>query len=144
MFRGVERESIDIIRISRITNKASSRMRIETDHKEKCKVVRVPKCFKALVANLVVGSSVHKDHDEQHEVTSDTTSLRVVDVEGYLLTNFYNDRLLDHQSSRLWLRLTRALDIDEVDIVSSGVHHRPESHLVRNLPVEPNVLVGRE
>lgn len=39
---------------------------------------------------------------------------------------------------------TGDLNIDEVHIVGSSVNHRPESHGVSNLSVEPNVLVGGE
>ena len=39
---------------------------------------------------------------------------------------------------------TGTLNVEEVDVVSSGVHHGPECHGVGNLPVEPNVLVGGE
>lgn len=40
--------------------------------------------------------------------------------------------------------LTGTLDIDKVDIVGRGVDHRPESHGIGDLPVEPDVLIGRE
>jgi hypothetical protein len=39
---------------------------------------------------------------------------------------------------------TSTLDVDEVDVVRGRVDHGPERHLVGDLPVEPDVLVGRE
>lgn len=37
---------------------------------------------------------------------------------------------------------TRALHVEEIDVVSRGVYHGPESHGVGDLSMEPNVLVG--
>ena len=39
---------------------------------------------------------------------------------------------------------TCPLDIDEVHIMGSCMDNGPEQHLVGNLPMEPNILVGRE
>ena len=39
---------------------------------------------------------------------------------------------------------TSSLDVDEVYVVSCGVHHGPKGHRISNLPVEPDVLVDRE
>lgn len=57
-------------------------MGVEPDHEEEREVVRVPESLEALVANLMVGGRVHKDHDEEHEVASDASSLLVVDIKG--------------------------------------------------------------
>ena len=40
--------------------------------------------------------------------------------------------------------LTSMLNADEVDVVGSYVDHRPESHRVGNLFVEPNVFIRGE
>ena len=42
------------------------------------------------------------------------------------------------------MSLTSALDVEEVHVVSGGVNHSPEGHRVRDLTVEPDVLIGRE
>ena len=39
---------------------------------------------------------------------------------------------------------TGALNVEEINIMSGGVDHGPESHGVRDLSVEPDVLVGGE
>jgi hypothetical protein len=39
---------------------------------------------------------------------------------------------------------TSSLDVDEVDIVGSGVHHGPEGHGIGHLPMEPDIFIGRE
>lgn len=38
----------------------------------------------------------------------------------------------------------RSAHIDKVHVVRGRVYHRPEQHLVRDLAVEPDVLVGGE
>ena len=42
------------------------------------------------------------------------------------------------------MRLTSALDVEEIDVVSGGVDHSPEGHRVRDLTMEPDVLVRGE
>jgi hypothetical protein len=39
---------------------------------------------------------------------------------------------------------TSSLDVDEVDIVGSGMYHGPECHGIGHLPMEPDVFIGRE
>ena len=84
VFRGVEGERGDVVGVSRVTDEASGGMGVETDHEEERKVVRVPEGLEALVADLVVCGGVHEKHDQEHEVTSDTTSLVVVNVNSQL------------------------------------------------------------
>lgn len=54
VLRGIEGESRDIIRIHRIADKAAGSVRVKSDHKEECKVMRVPESFETLGAYLVV------------------------------------------------------------------------------------------
>ena len=65
-------------------------MGVETEHEEECEVVCVPERLKALLADLVVGGGVHDKHDKEHEVASDATGLRVVNLLGRLLANLCN------------------------------------------------------
>lgn len=39
---------------------------------------------------------------------------------------------------------TASLNIDEIDVVSGGMNHGPESHGIGNLAMEPDVFVGGE
>lgn len=39
---------------------------------------------------------------------------------------------------------TGSLNIYEVDVVSSDVHHGPKEHLICYLPMEPNIFICRE
>jgi hypothetical protein len=45
---------------------------------------------------------------------------------------------------RLKAKRTSTLDVDEVDVVSSGMHHGPKCHGVCHLSMEPDVFIGRE
>lgn len=87
MLSRVEGESRDIIWVDGVSDKTASSMRVKRNHEEKCEVVGVPKCLEALAADLVVSGRVHYEHDEQHEVTSYTTRLRVVNVLCAFLTD---------------------------------------------------------
>lgn len=126
MVCGIEGEAGGEVGIDRVSHEAASSVGVETKHEEESEVMGVPERFKALSPDLLVSSTVHEHHDEEHEVTSDSTRLGVVDLKGSLLANL------------------SSFDINEVDIMSSGVDHRPESHGIRDLSVEPDVFVGRE
>ena len=80
MLGRVEGESWDIIGVNGVSNETSSGVGVKSDHKEECEVVGVPKCLEALAADIVVGGRVHDEHDKQHEVASNATSLFVVNV----------------------------------------------------------------
>lgn len=64
------------------TDEASSGVRVEADHKEECQVMSIPERLETLFADFRVGSAVHKNHHEQHDMASDTAWLAVVDVKG--------------------------------------------------------------
>lgn len=87
MFRVVEGERVGIGGVPRITDEAASSMRVKTNHEKECEVVSVPKGFETLVANLVVGSGIHEDHNEEHEVSRDTASLGIMNIESNLRAN---------------------------------------------------------
>lgn len=80
----VEWERGDVVWIGTIAHEATGSVGVKTDHEEECEVVSVPEGLEALCADLVVGSGVHENHDEEHEVSSDTAWLGVMDVEGSL------------------------------------------------------------
>lgn len=122
----IEWERGDVVGINGVADEASSSVRVQAEHEEEGEMVRIPECFEALGANFLAGGAVHEQHDEQHEVARDATRLGVVDLEGELFPDL------------------SALNIDEIDIVSRGVDHRPECHRVGDLSVEPDVLVGGE
>jgi hypothetical protein len=90
VLRRVEGERSNQIGLSRVADEATSGMSVKTDHEEEGKVVGVPERLEALRADLLVGGGVHEDHDKEHEMTSETTRLGVVNLLGKLLTNFYS------------------------------------------------------
>jgi hypothetical protein len=61
---------------------------VEGDHEKERQMVSVPEDFKGLFANLVVGSAVHDHTDEKHEMTSDASRLRIVDLQCKLRSDF--------------------------------------------------------
>ena len=89
MFGRVEREGGDVIRIDGVTDEAPGGMGVETKHEEKRKMMGIPEDFKSLVANLLVGGRVHKNHDKEHEVASNTAGLSVVDLLSGLLADLF-------------------------------------------------------
>lgn len=76
----IERESWDVIGIDGVSDETAGSVGVKSDHEEECEVVGIPEGFKALATDLVVGGCVHDEHDKQHEVTSDATSLFVMDI----------------------------------------------------------------
>jgi hypothetical protein len=62
-------------------------MRIQTDHEKEREVMCIPEGFKALIAYLVVSSCVHQEQNKQHEMASNATGLRIVDLKRQLSPN---------------------------------------------------------
>ena len=87
VLRPVEWEALDILRLRGVADEASGSMSIEANEEEESKMMRVPKGLEALCADFVVGRGIHQHHDEQHEMTSDTASLGVVNIKSPLGTN---------------------------------------------------------
>lgn len=63
-------------------------MREETEHEEECEMMSIPKYFEALLSDLMVGGRIHEEHDEEHEMTSDTARLGIMYFLSSLLANF--------------------------------------------------------
>jgi len=106
----VEREGWLEVRLNTIADEAPSGVCVDADHEEEREVMCIPESLEALVANLMVGGGVHEDHDKEHEMTSDTTWLFVVDILCTLLSDL------------------SSLDVNKVDVMSSSVDHGPEGH----------------
>lgn len=64
-------------------------MRVETDEEEERKMVGIPEGLETLMADFVVGSGVHQQHDVQQEMTRDTASLSVVDIQCLFRSNLF-------------------------------------------------------
>ena len=81
MLGRVEGKPWDIIWFDRIANKTAGGVAVKSEHEEKCEVMGIPERLEALVADFVVRSCIHEEHDQQHEVASDATGLFIVNVE---------------------------------------------------------------
>ena len=61
--RLVEGEDSGIRGFRGVAHEASGGMGIQTNHEEEREVVRIPEGLETLVANLVVGSGIHEEHN---------------------------------------------------------------------------------
>lgn len=80
MVCSVEWEYFRICRIYGVANETTRGVRIDSNQEEKGEMVGIPKHFEALLANFLVSGRVHKNHDQQHEVTTNASRLLVVNI----------------------------------------------------------------
>jgi hypothetical protein len=83
----------------------------------------VPEGLKALLSDLGVSGRVHEEHTKQHDMSCYPASLCVVDLDG-----------------GKWAELD-TLHVEEVDIVCRDVYNGPEKQAVRDLAMEPDILI---
>lgn len=112
--------------VDRVTDETAGRVSVKRQEKGNEKMVRVPKRFKGLLADTRVGRGVHEHHAKQHDVTSDTARLAVVNLDS-------RDR------SNLGF-----FDIVKVDIVSRNVGNAEYQESVGELSVQPDVFIERQ
>jgi hypothetical protein len=75
---GVEGKCGNVIWVDGVADEASSGMGPKGNHEKEREVMSVPESLEALMTNLVMGGRVHDKHDEEHEMTSDATGLRIM------------------------------------------------------------------
>lgn len=75
-----------------VTHETANGVGVESEHERNEQVVCVPKRLEGLLADTVVGRGVHQQHAEQHDVSSNTTWLGVMNLDRSLGPNL---RLLD-------------------------------------------------
>lgn len=63
-----------------ITDEAADSVSVKSKEKRDEQVVCVPEGFERLLANAVVGGSIHQQHAKKHDMACDTTSLGIVDL----------------------------------------------------------------
>ena len=68
----------------------------------------------------------HEQHAQQHDMSRNAPSLRIVDLDGTLPPHL------------------RALDIEEIDVMRAHVHRGPEEQTIRHLAMEPLAFVQRQ
>lgn len=88
-------------------------------------MVGIPKCLEALLADLVVRSSIHEQHTQKHNVPGDASWLGVVDLDRRHLPNL------------------TPLHIEKVDIMRTRMHDSPKKHRIRDLSMKPLTLIQR-
>lgn len=88
-------------------------------------MVGIPECLEALLADLVVRSSIHEQHTQKHDVPGDASWLGVVDFDSRHLSNL------------------APLHIEKVDIMRTRMHNRPKQHCIRDLSMKPLTLIQR-
>ncbi len=74
-------------------------------------MVSVPESLERLLANLGVGGCIHQKHAQHHNVTSDTSSFRVVDLNRSDRTNLV---LLDVKEAVIWSADVAHLEISGI------------------------------
>ena len=65
-----------------VTNEASGSVSVETEHERNKEVVGVPEGLEGLLSDFGVGGGIHEKHAEEHDVSSDSTGLGVVDLDS--------------------------------------------------------------
>lgn len=109
-----------------ISHETPSRVSVQSKEEDEGQMMSVPEDFERLVTDFVVGGGVHQEHAQQHNMTSDTTGVRVVNLQS---------------GERPGLKF---LDIEEVDIVSGGMDNAEEEQAVCTLSMEPLRFVQRQ
>ena len=94
----IVREGVRVRWIGGVANKATSGVGIQADEKEERQVMSVPERLEALVADFVMRSRIHEQHDEKHEVPGDTARLGVVNIESRLRTSLCFQRQIEVQT----------------------------------------------
>lgn len=75
------------VRVGGVPHETPGGMGVKTKQERNEQVMRVPECLVRLLPDSVVGGSVHQQHAEKHDVSGDSTSLRVVDLDSGLRAN---------------------------------------------------------
>lgn len=101
-------------------------MSVHGEEERNKEVVGVPKSLERLLSYLMVCGGVHEQHDQKHDVASNTACLSIMDLDS-------RDR------SDLAL-----LDVEEVDVVSTYVDRGEHQQGVGALPMKPLRLVERK
>lgn len=89
-------------------------------------VMCVPERLERLLAYAVMCRGVHEEHTQQHDMASDATRLRIVDLHGGFRPNLV------------------PLDVEEVDVMCTDVKNGEKQERVSALAVEPLRLVQGE
>lgn len=70
-----------------VTDEAADSVGVQSEEKRDKEMVSVPEGLERLLTDTRVRSCVHEEHAQKHDVSSDTTSLRIVDLKSADRTN---------------------------------------------------------
>ena len=73
--------------LRRVTNETAGSVRVHTKQEWDEKMVGVPKGFERLLSNPVVSSGIDEKHAQQHDMSGNTTSFGIVDLQRNLRTH---------------------------------------------------------
>ena len=73
-----------------VSDEAARRVGVHAEQERDEQVMSVPERFERLLTDPVVGSGVDQKHEQKHEMSSDTTSLGVVDLKRDLGSHLYS------------------------------------------------------
>jgi hypothetical protein len=73
-----------------VSDEAAGCVCVHAEQEGNEQVVSVPESLERLLSDPVVGSGVDQEHAKQHDVSSNTTGFRVVNLKGNLRSDLYN------------------------------------------------------
>ena len=111
------------VRIFRIPYEATCSMRVHAQEERDEQMMRVPEGLEGLSSYSMMSRGIHQEHTQEHDVSSDASSLCIVNLNCCFGSNLV------------------ALDVEEVDVVSRHMDDCKDEHRIGNLPMEPLRLI---
>lgn len=111
------------VRIDRVSDEAARSMCVHAQQERDEEVMRVPEGLERLPSYPMMSCGVHQKHTQEHDMSSDATSLCVVDLDCCFGPNLI------------------PFDVEEVDVVSADMDAGEGEHRISNLPMEPLRLI---
>ena len=123
-------------RVYGVSDEAVGGVRVHTQQEGDEQMMGVPERLERLLSDPVVSGRIDEQHAEQHDVSSDTTGLSVMDFKRDFRSNLcYFDVV---EATPISGRSQSKLDIYLLDVMSCGVTDGEDEHGVSNLSVEPH------
>jgi hypothetical protein len=104
-------------------------------------VMCVPKGFKGLLTDPVVGSGIDQKHTEKHNVSSDTTGLSVMNLQRNLRS--YLCSLNVEEAVRMLILNESMQLLNLLNVMCGSMKNRKEKHGIGDLSMEPLRFIER-
>ena len=130
-----------------VAHEAANGVGVEAKEERDKQVVGVPEGLEGLLPDAVVGRRVHEQHAEEHNVSGDTSGLRIVDLDRRGRPDLGPLNIVEagHKLAEFWLLFARRRDAGHIlHVVRRDVDNGEKEHGVRDLTVKPEVLVQRQ